>query len=143
MYTLNDYYHNSIPDDLEYWDYDEEQRQIELCYEKYQLHKDVEALIEERSWQVSFRYMSIQRIAREAREKKVSYTLIFKFFKEYELQSNDNLMRLPEDLRDYIMLHELCHLRYLNHGPEFHALLESLCPEHRSLQKRLRAYKLI
>ena len=56
---------------------------------------------------------------------------------------NLNLMRLPEDLRDYIMLHELCHLRYLNHGPEFHALLESLCPEHRSLQKRLRAYKLI
>ena len=56
---------------------------------------------------------------------------------------NLNLMRLPEELRDYIMLHELCHLRYLNHGPEFHALLESVCPEHRALQKRLKEYKLI
>lgn len=91
MYTLADYYHNSIPDDLEYWDYDKEQRQIEQCYEVYELQKDVEALIEERSWQVSFRYMAIQRIAREAREKKVSYTLIFKFFKEYEIQPNERV----------------------------------------------------
>ena len=56
---------------------------------------------------------------------------------------NLNLVRLPEELRDYVMLHELCHLRYLNHGPGFHALLESLCPEHKELQKRLREYKLI
>ncbi|MBQ9548156.1 MAG: M48 family metallopeptidase [Bacteroidales bacterium] len=56
---------------------------------------------------------------------------------------NLNLMRLPEELRDYVLLHELCHLRYLNHGPEFHALLESVCPEHRSLRRRLKEWKLI
>lgn len=91
MYTLADYYNNNIPDDLEYWDYDEEAKQIARCYEEYQLQKDVEALIEERSWQASFRYMSIQRIAREAREKKISMTLIFKFLKEYELQPNERV----------------------------------------------------
>ena len=56
---------------------------------------------------------------------------------------NLNLMRLPQDLQDYVMLHELCHLRYMNHGAEFHALLESLCPNHLELRKRLREYKLI
>jgi len=56
---------------------------------------------------------------------------------------NLNLMRLPAELQDYVMLHELCHLRYLNHGPEFHALLESLCPNHRELRRQLREYKLI
>lgn len=56
---------------------------------------------------------------------------------------NLNLMRLPECLRDYIMLHELCHLKYLNHGPEFHALLESVCPDHRKLQQELKEYRLI
>ena len=56
---------------------------------------------------------------------------------------NLNLMRLPEHLRDYVMLHELCHLRYLNHGPEFHALLESVCPGHRALNRELRTYRLI
>ena len=56
---------------------------------------------------------------------------------------NLNLMRLPEDLRDYVMLHELCHLKHMNHGPEFRALLESVCPDHRTLRSRLRDYKLI
>jgi hypothetical protein len=56
---------------------------------------------------------------------------------------NLNLMRLPEHLRDYVMLHELCHLRYMNHGTEFHALLESVCPDHRALNRELRTYKMI
>ena len=56
---------------------------------------------------------------------------------------NLNLMRVPQDLQDYVMLHELCHLKYLNHSPEFHALLESVCPGHREKQRRMREYKLI
>ena len=51
---------------------------------------------------------------------------------------NLNLMRVPEHLRDYVMLHELCHLRYMNHGPEFHALLEEVCPDHRALARELK-----
>lgn len=56
---------------------------------------------------------------------------------------NLNLMRLPAELRDYVMLHELCHLKYMNHGKEFHALLESVCPNHKALRTKLRDYKLI
>ena len=56
---------------------------------------------------------------------------------------NLNLMRLPEELRDYVMLHELCHLKYLNHGKEFHALLEKVCPGHRRLRAQMKEYKLI
>lgn len=37
---------------------------------------------------------------------------------------NLNIMRLPEVLRDYILLHELCHLRHHDHGHAFHLLLE-------------------
>lgn len=40
---------------------------------------------------------------------------------------NLNLVRLPEPLCDYVLLHELCHLKEPNHGPRFHALLERLC----------------
>lgn len=56
---------------------------------------------------------------------------------------NLNLMRLPSELQDYVMLHELCHLKYMNHGKEFHALLESVCPNHKALRSKLRDYKLI
>ena len=55
---------------------------------------------------------------------------------------NLRLVILPQPLQDYVMLHELCHLKEMNHGPKFHALLESLCPNHRTLEKELRQYKL-
>ena len=40
---------------------------------------------------------------------------------------NLRLAALPEQLRDYVILHELAHLKYLNHGKEFHSLLDELC----------------
>ena len=39
-------------------------------------------------------------------------------------------MQVPEHLRDYVMLHELCHLRHHDHGPGFHRLLEDLCADY-------------
>lgn len=56
---------------------------------------------------------------------------------------NLNLMRLPAELRDYVMLHELCHLREMNHGPQFKALLESVCPDWQRLRAELKGYRLI
>ena len=55
---------------------------------------------------------------------------------------NLHLVRLPAELQDYVMLHELCHLKEMNHGPKFHALLESVCPAHRECARALREYKL-
>ena len=37
---------------------------------------------------------------------------------------NLNIVRLPRVLRDYVLLHELCHLRHHDHGHAFHLLLE-------------------
>lgn len=43
---------------------------------------------------------------------------------------NISLMRLPPLLRDYVMLHELCHLRHHDHSRAFHLLLEHLLTDH-------------
>ena len=61
------------------------------------------------------------------------------------INMNINLVRptVPPELRDYVLLHELCHLQVPNHGPHFHSLLEALCPGHRALSRRLRRYHLI
>ncbi|HPR33052.1 MAG TPA: SprT family zinc-dependent metalloprotease [Prolixibacteraceae bacterium] len=39
---------------------------------------------------------------------------------------NIHLMRLPDHLIDYIILHELAHTREMNHGPRFKLLLDRL-----------------
>ena len=46
---------------------------------------------------------------------------------------NLNLMRVPVPLQDYILLHELTHLRHPDHGPAFHAELERMLTEHFTL----------
>lgn len=51
------------------------------------------------------------------------------------------MMMLPEHLRDFILLHELCHTRHHNHSKEFHALLDScLGGRERELISELKKY---
>lgn len=44
---------------------------------------------------------------------------------------NLRLMMAPDEAIDYILIHELCHLRELNHNRAFWALVESHCPQYR------------
>ena len=44
----------------------------------------------------------------------------------------------PEALR-YVVIHELCHLRYRDHSPRFWNLVESLCPDWRTQREWLKA----
>lgn len=51
------------------------------------------------------------------------------------------LILLPPHLREYVMLHELCHTREMNHGPHFWALLDGLTGGRaRELRKELREW---
>ena len=43
---------------------------------------------------------------------------------------NLTIMRLPRVLQDYVLLHELCHLRHQDHGHGFHLLLEHVLTDH-------------
>lgn len=56
---------------------------------------------------------------------------------------NDRLLLLPSELADYVMLHELCHTRHMNHSRQFWQLLENYLPEYRQLEKQLRQARLL
>ncbi|MCB1151737.1 M48 family metallopeptidase, partial [bacterium] len=42
----------------------------------------------------------------------------------------DRLILAPPAVIDAVVCHELCHLRHMNHGPRFRALVRRLCPDH-------------
>ena len=50
---------------------------------------------------------------------------------------NDQLLFLPAKTVEYLMIHELCHTRHLNHSKAFWALVESHCPDFRAHEKLL------
>lgn len=50
---------------------------------------------------------------------------------------NWRLLLLDAALQDYVMLHELCHLREMNHSQRFWSLLERVCPHAMSKDQRL------
>ena len=53
---------------------------------------------------------------------------------------NIHLMRLPEELIDYVILHELCHTIHKNHSKRYWNKLESVYPDSKSADKKLREF---
>lgn len=51
---------------------------------------------------------------------------------------NYKIVYLPRAMQDYLIVHELCHLRELNHSPRFWALIGETIPDYRAIQRALR-----
>ncbi len=47
------------------------------------------------------------------------------------------LIRAPLACVDYVVVHELCHLKEFNHGPGFHALMDGILPDWRARREAL------
>jgi predicted metal-dependent hydrolase len=58
--------------------------------------------------------------------------------KKGNINFNYKLLFLPAELRDYIVVHELCHLKQLNHSKAFWDLVAEAVPDHRQLRRRLK-----
>ncbi|MDH3344711.1 MAG: M48 family metallopeptidase, partial [Desulfobacteraceae bacterium] len=56
---------------------------------------------------------------------------------------NVKLVRLPEKLMDYIILHELVHTRVKNHGKKYYAVLDRIVGDRKSLDRELKNYTII
>ena len=54
------------------------------------------------------------------------------------LNFNYRVLKLPLALVDYIVVHELCHLRELNHSTRFWELVARTLPDFRTRQQALR-----
>jgi predicted metal-dependent hydrolase len=52
---------------------------------------------------------------------------------------NWRLVLMPSWVRDYVLVHELMHLRRMDHSPRYWALVSRACPEYQAAREWLRA----
>ena len=56
------------------------------------------------------------------------------------LSLNWRLVQVPLEVRDYVLIHELCHLRHMNHSSAFWALVRRHCPDYERSEAWLKAH---
>ncbi|MDR3628564.1 MAG: M48 family metallopeptidase, partial [Ignavibacteriaceae bacterium] len=54
------------------------------------------------------------------------------------LSFNFNLVRYRKEIIDYVIVHELCHLKEMNHSNKFWNLVEKICPDYKALRRELK-----
>lgn len=59
-----------------------------------------------------------------------------------QLYLNPELVRAPAVCIEYVIAHEICHIRHQRHDKNFYAELAKLCPNWRDLKQRLAVIEL-
>ena len=57
---------------------------------------------------------------------------------EGNLNFNCLLVLTPPEIRDYVVIHELCHRKEMNHSARFWAEVAKICPDHRKCRQWLK-----
>lgn len=101
-------------------------------YLKYKI--DAGLLIEERveyfNKQYGFQYNKINIKNQKTRWGSCS--------QKGNLNFNYKLLFLPDEMRDYVIVHEVCHLKELNHSSKFWDLVKVTFPDYLGIRKELR-----
>jgi predicted metal-dependent hydrolase len=50
------------------------------------------------------------------------------------------LIKLNDTYIEYVIVHELCHLKHHNHGPKYYELLSEICPDWRKVRKEMKVF---
>ena len=51
---------------------------------------------------------------------------------------NLKLAKKEEEVIEYVIVHEMCHLKYMNHSKEFWRLVENYIPEYKKYRASLK-----
>ena len=107
-------------------------RQIDLFYKK-EVNKVIIPLLEKWSALMKVEYKRISFRKVKTRWGSCSY--------DNNLSFNIFLAKLPIEAIEYIVVHELAHIKHKNHSKEFWGFVEIFCPEYVMLRKKIRYFE--
>ena len=109
-------------------------KQIELAQKKieYSLHVSKRASYFAAAYGLSYKKISIKRQKTRWGSCSRAGNLSFNYWITF----------LPSRLLDYVVVHEICHLKEFNHSRKFWTLLAETFPDYAVLKKQLRTYRL-
>lgn len=55
---------------------------------------------------------------------------------------NKELLKVDKELIDYVIVHELAHLKHMNHSKAFHSLVDSYLPSSKEYRKQLKSIRI-
>jgi hypothetical protein len=55
---------------------------------------------------------------------------------------NYRIVKLPKDMADYIIVHEMCHLKELNHSQSFWNLVAFTIPDYKDIRREFRKIRI-
>ena len=61
--------------------------------------------------------------------------------KKGNLNFNYRIISLPQQLQDYIVVHELCHLKEMNHSKSFWDLVAQVIPDYKKVKQILQEFR--
>lgn len=107
----------------------EELEEFRILAKSYLPHRTMELALE-----LGFSYRSVSCRHQKSRWGSCSH--------RNDISLNIELMRLPEKLRDYIIVHELTHTLHKHHQDTFWAYLEKVLPGAGELDKQMRKWRI-
>jgi predicted metal-dependent hydrolase len=107
-----------------------EERQREYAARRSEAKSIIERRVSELSLRHGFRYRKIS--VRNQQTRFGSCSRIGNLSFQYRIAF------FPPEERDYIIIHELCHLRHFDHSPAFWAEVGAFVPDHERIRRRLR-----
>ncbi|MBN1480185.1 M48 family peptidase [candidate division KSB1 bacterium] len=127
---------------------EEQMLKIRAIQEEYKARQQEKPGIDRKEARVTI----VKRLEELARRHNFSYKRVFIRSQKTKWGScsgsqninlNVKLVELPEELMDYVILHELVHLKVKNHGPEFWATLDQYVGgDAKKINRELKKYRL-
>ncbi len=126
---------------------------VEECLRKISLKKESGIAVPTRQDYLANRY-KFQRLIRERVEKlnafygfaykvisvKNTKTRLGSCSRGGNLNFSYQLSAYPEEVIDYVVVHELCHLKEFNHSKRFWALVEKTVPDYRRIRRMIKIF---